>query len=89
MIATHDQFTRQMRNRLKTTATGLGLVRLLQDAKRFEEAKTTLCSLENSFQVIAEGSDRPSQKTSKATQLIGVSESTLPVPLLTTLVALR
>ena len=35
MLAIHDQFTRQMRDRLETTAIGLGLVRLLQDAKRF------------------------------------------------------
>src|ERR1022692_1657528 len=50
MLAIHDQLTRQMRNRLKTSAIGLGLVRLLQDAKRFEEAKTVLYSLENEFQ---------------------------------------
>ena len=62
MLAIHDQFTRQMRNRLKTTARGLGLVRLLQDARRFTEATTTLCSLEDSFQGVAEKSDKPSQK---------------------------
>jgi len=62
MIATHDQFTRQMRSRLKTTAMELGLVRLLQDAKRFDEARTTLYSLENGFQGVAEESDKPSQK---------------------------
>src|SRR5271167_2167377 len=50
MLAIHDQFTRQMRNRLKTTIMGLGLVRLLQDARRFEEARTTLYTLENEFQ---------------------------------------
>ena len=53
MLAIHDQFTRQMRNRLKTTSMGLGLVRLLQDARRFDEARTTLSSLENGFQGVA------------------------------------
>ena len=62
MLATHDQFTPQMRSRLKTTAKGLGLVRLLQNAKRFEEARTTLYSLENGFHGVAEESDKPSQK---------------------------
>jgi hypothetical protein len=70
MLAIHDQFTRQMRNRLETTAIGLGLVRLLQDARRFEEAKTILYSLENSFQGVA--SHQPSQKSCKATRLKGV-----------------
>lgn len=46
MPTIHDQFTRQMRNRLKTTGIGLGLVRLLQDAKRFDEARSTLYLLE-------------------------------------------
>ena len=32
MSAIHDQFTHQMRRRLKTTGMGLGLVQLLQDA---------------------------------------------------------
>ena len=42
MLAIHDQFTHEMRNRLETTVMGLGLVRLLQDARRFDEARTTL-----------------------------------------------
>jgi len=63
MIATHDQITRQMRSRLKTAAMGLGLMRLLQDAKRFDEAKTTLHSLENGFQIVAEESDKPGQES--------------------------
>jgi hypothetical protein len=50
MHATHDQFSRQMRCRLKTTAIGLGLVRLLEDAKRFDEARETLYLLEEGFQ---------------------------------------
>ena len=60
MLAIHDQFTHQMRNRLKTTAMGLGLVRLLQDAGLAEEARTTLYSLENGFQGVAsEFQDEP------------------------------
>ena len=47
MLAIHDQFTSQMCDSLKTTCLGLGLVRLLQDAKRFDEARTTLYSLED------------------------------------------
>ena len=42
MLAIHDQSTQQTCDRLKTTCTGLGLVRLLQDAKRFDEARATL-----------------------------------------------
>jgi hypothetical protein len=73
MIAIHDQFTRQMRNRLKTTGMGLGLARLLQDARRFEEARTTLFSLENGFQGVEQESDKPSQKPCKANRLSGIS----------------
>ena len=73
MLAIHDQFTRQMRNRLETSAIGLGLVRLLQDARRFEEAETTLHSLENGFQAVAEKSDKPSQKPRRANRLKGVT----------------
>ena len=49
-----DQLTHQIRNRLKTTGMGLGLVRLLMDAGLTEEARTTLASLENGHQRIAE-----------------------------------
>jgi hypothetical protein len=73
MIATHDQFTRQTHNRLKTTSIGLGLVRLLQDARRFEEARTMFYSLENGFQGVAEESDKPSEQPCKANRLKGVS----------------
>ncbi len=59
MLAIHDQFTPQMRNRLKTVGMGLGLVRLLQDAGRTEEASTTLSSLEHGFQGVAEESGKP------------------------------
>ena len=66
MLAIHDQFTRQMRNRLETTAIGLGLVKLLQDAKRFDEAKTILHSLENEFQGVPVELDEPRLKLFKA-----------------------
>jgi len=57
MNATHDQFSRQMSSRLMTTSMGLGLVRLLQDARRFEEAKATLYALEFNYQEAAEKAD--------------------------------
>ena len=46
----NDQLTHQMPNRHKTTAIGLGLVRLLMDAGRTEEAKATLTFLANDLQ---------------------------------------
>lgn len=52
-----------MCDRLKTTRVGLGLVRLLQDAKRFEEARATLNLLEGV------GSAKPNQKPSKAKRI--------------------
>jgi hypothetical protein len=73
MLAIHDQFTHRLRNRLKTSVLGLGLVRLLQDAGRTEEARTTLSSLENGFRGAAEESGEPSQKPCKANRLKGVS----------------
>jgi hypothetical protein len=73
MLAIHDQFTRHMRKRLKVTGMGLGLVRLLQDARRFDEARTALFSLEDGFQGIADESDKPSQKPRKANRLKGIS----------------
>ena len=63
MLADHDQFTQQMCDCLKTTCMGLGLVRLLQDAKRFEEARTTLYSLEDV------GSGKPKRKPSRAKRI--------------------
>jgi hypothetical protein len=71
MLAIHDQ----MHDRLKTTCMGLGLVRLLQVAKRFEEARTTLYFLENSFQGVAEESDEPSQEPSKANRLKNLTKT--------------
>ena len=73
MLAIHDQFTNQMCDRLKTTCMGLGLVRLLQDAKRFKEAATTLCLLENGCQGVE--SNKPNQKPSKAIRLTGVTKT--------------
>jgi hypothetical protein len=75
MLAIHDRFTHQMRNRLKTTGMELGLVRLLQDAGRNEEARTTLCLLESGFQDVAEESDKPSKKPRRADRLRVVSRS--------------
>jgi hypothetical protein len=49
-----DQVIHQMRNRLKTTGMGLGLVRLLIDAGMTEDARTTLASLEDGFHGNAE-----------------------------------
>lgn len=43
----NNWFTPQMRNRLKTTAIGLGLVQLLMDVGWTDEAKTTLVALQN------------------------------------------
>jgi hypothetical protein len=58
MFAIHDQFTRQLRKRLKTSVLGLGLVRLLQDAGLSEEAGTTLSALQYGFQGVADESDK-------------------------------
>lgn len=71
----HDQFTPRIRSRLKTTGMGLGLVRLLQDARRTEEARATLSSLENAFEGVATASDKPSQNHYQANRLKGVSRS--------------
>ena len=76
MLVIHDQLTKQMCDRLTTTCIGLGLVRLLQDAKRFEEARTTLFSLKNGFQGVAAESVEPSQKPSKTNKLKGVTRTT-------------
>ena len=65
MRTIYDKFTHQMGDRLDTVVMGLGLVRLLQDARRFEEAKATLYSLED-FQGAAEKSVEPKRKPCKA-----------------------
>jgi hypothetical protein len=69
MLAIQNQFTHQLRRRLKTTGMGLGLVRLLQDAGLIEEARKTLYSLEIGFQGAAEKSATPIQKPCKANRL--------------------
>ena len=62
MLAIHDQLSRQMRSLFKTTGMGLGLVRLLQDVGLTEEARTTLSSLENGFQIDAEEPGKANQR---------------------------
>jgi hypothetical protein len=66
MLAIHDQFTPRLRNRLKTTGIGLGLVRLLQNARRFEDARTVLSTLENGSQGHPDESDKARPKRLKA-----------------------
>ena len=64
MLAIHDHVTSQMCDRLETTSIGLGLVRLLQDAKRFEEARTVLYSLEDGIQS-AKVNGKPCERISR------------------------
>jgi hypothetical protein len=73
MLAIHDQFSDQIRNRLKTTGMGLALVRLLQDARLTAEARTTLSLLENGFQGVGEQSYKPSPNPFKANRLKSAS----------------
>lgn len=46
---THRQFTPGLRRRLKTAGIGLGLTRLLLDAGRVAEARTTLTALQSAL----------------------------------------
>ena len=62
MRAIHDPFTREMRNRLEITVMGLGLMRLLQDAGRIEEARAILCLLETGSPGAAEKTDRAARQ---------------------------
>jgi hypothetical protein len=73
MLSSHDQLSSQMLDRLKTTSIGLGLVRLLQDARRFEEARTTLYALETGFRVVELEPNVASQLPCKATRLRSMS----------------
>jgi hypothetical protein len=57
MFAIHDHVNHGMRDHLKTAGMGLGLVRLLQDAGRAEEAKRTLRLLARGAQGVAEKTD--------------------------------
>ena len=50
-----DQIARQLSDRLKTTSMGLGLLRLQLDVGMTEEARTTLTSLQNDFQLLLHG----------------------------------
>jgi hypothetical protein len=66
----HDQFTSLTRIRLKTTSMGLGLVRLLLDARRTEEARTTLSALHNGVRGRIEEAQRtPRQHLGKVIRL--------------------
>ena len=52
MLSVHgknNRVTSQLRDRLKTTSMGLGLVRLQMDVGLTEEASTTLASLQDDF----------------------------------------
>jgi hypothetical protein len=64
MLAIHDQSTHPMCDRLQTTGMGLGLVRLLQDSGRTDEARAVLSSLEDGFRGVAEEWDEPQSHTS-------------------------
>jgi hypothetical protein len=64
MIAVHGKNNRvsgQLRDRLKTTSMGLGLVRLQMDAGLTEEATTTLASLQDDFQLLLLGVENPKE----------------------------
>jgi hypothetical protein len=50
-----EQNTRQLQSHLKTTGMGLGLLRLQLDAGMTEDARTTLHSLQNDFQLLLYG----------------------------------
>jgi hypothetical protein len=54
MFTNHDTFTPGMRDRLKLTCMGLGLVRLLQDARQINEARATLAALERRLSLDAQ-----------------------------------
>lgn len=81
----HQPLTRPKPNRTATSM-GLGLVRLLLDAGRTEEARTTLASLQNGFQTVEDQADKPSQTACQPHRLKGVSRSS---PFLTRTVKLK
>lgn len=74
MRATHDQFSDHVRSRLETVGMGLGLVRLLLDAGRTQDARTTLNMLENGSQPAAK-SNEPGRKPCKMKRMKTVSRS--------------
>jgi len=64
MLSVHgknNRFTSQLRDRLKTTSMGLGLVRLQMDVGLTEEASTTLASLQDDFQLLLHGVENPKE----------------------------
>ncbi len=75
MLEVHGPFTQQMRSLLKAKVMGLGLVRLLQDAGRTEEARSTLYSLECGFQVIVGKSEKAKRKAGKGNRLKGFTRT--------------
>ena len=60
-----DPITRQLRDNLETTGVGLGLLRLQLDAGMTEEARTTLASLQNDFQLLLHGVKETEKPTVK------------------------
>jgi hypothetical protein len=66
MLAIHDPLTRPRCDRLQTTGLALGLVRLLQDAGRTDEATAILSLLGDGFQGAAEERDEPQPLSSYA-----------------------
>src|ERR1700738_1116746 len=76
MLEVHQPFTQQMRGLLKAKVMGLGLVRLLQDAGRTEEARSTLYSLECGFQVSVGKPEKAKRKACKVNRLKGFTRTT-------------
>jgi hypothetical protein len=76
MLAIHDRSNEEMRNRLETICIGLGLVRLLQDASRFDEAEMTLSLLEYGCERDSEPSDKKGEIRAAAT-----TKDTAEIPL--------
>ena len=70
-----DQLAHQMHNRLQTAGMGLGLVRLLRDAGRTEEARTTLFSLRTGFRDVDEAAAKPSRTHCHVNRLKSASGS--------------
>jgi hypothetical protein len=69
MLSNYVFANRPMCDRLETTCIGLGLVRLLQDAKRFEEARTVLYALENRVPSATPEQKRPKRSARRASRL--------------------
>ena len=79
MCANHNRFSPQLRNQLKTTVMGLGLVRLLQDAGRNEEARSTLLSLVKDSQAPGEKTEKPVRNARKANRYRIAPAARIPV----------